>query len=315
MAEGALKRFLTAHGQGRIAIATHERADADAIASAFALSKAIPGSVICSSDEMSEGARMLCQRLGIKTRELSALDKEDFEGLVIVDTSAYTLCPQARGWRILLVIDHHQAEGRDIKGEEMIVDDKAASCAEIIASLLDGIDADSAFALSVAIIADGARFKSARAESFLTLGRLMGICKAPYKELLSYAEPEPKEEAKAAMLKAMKNLEYVFSSGYMVATSETTSNESDSASLITEAADAAFVAKWKSREQETRISARARKSCRVPLNKVMGRVGKELGGAGGGHEKAAGAALKAHTDQALKRCLEVFLEMARELES
>jgi len=312
MEDSRFSLFLERYGDKRIAIATHERADADAIASAFALSRIIPQSTICTSDEMSQGARMLCERFGIKTQDLSSLRKSEFEGLVVVDTSAYTLLPQARGWPILLIIDHHQAEGRDMSAQVMITDGKAASCAEMIASLIKEIDKESAFALAVAIISDGARFKSARAESFLALGRLMIICDAPYSELLEYAEPEPREEAKAAILKAFKNMEYVFSEGHIIATSQTTSNESDSASLITEAADVAFVAKWKPREQETRISARARKSCKVPLNKVMAQVGKELGGAGGGHEKAAGAALKAHTDEALKKCVEVFLSLARQ---
>jgi len=58
------------------------------------------------------------------------------------------------------------------------------------------------------------------------------------------------------------------------------------------------------------ISARARKSVRIPLNKVMAQVAEELGGAGGGHAKASGAALKAHTAECLRKCVEVFTLMA-----
>jgi nanoRNase/pAp phosphatase (c-di-AMP/oligoRNAs hydrolase) len=49
---------------------------------------------------------------------------------------------------------------------------------------------------------------------------------------------------------------------------------------------------------------------KVELNKVMAEVGKSLGGAGGGHPKAAGAAAKAHTDETLKKCVDVFIDMA-----
>ncbi len=305
------KEFLSKYGKGKLAIATHQKADADSISCAYALSKVLLNSVICIDEEMAVGAKMLAERLGIETVSLGSLDKADFDGLVIVDTSAYTLVPQAKGWKVLCVIDHHRGEGKDIDGEFEIINRDAPSAAEIIANLLPDIDEDTAFALAVGIIADGARFKSARRESFATLARLMEIAGADYRELLGYAEPEPTQEAKIAMLTAMKRVEFIYAAGYIIATSEVGSNESDAASLIADAADVAFVAKWKNKEQETRVSARARKDVHVPLNEVLAEVGKQLGGAGGGHPKAAGVAVKAHTDEALKRCVDVFIEKAQ----
>ncbi|MEW6722869.1 MAG: DHHA1 domain-containing protein [Candidatus Micrarchaeota archaeon] len=313
MEKGLRERFLgfwEKHRDEKIAIATHNRADADAISSAFAISSVFPNSVVCTYEEMSEGAKLLSQRLGISPADMSALDKKDFKGLIVVDTSAYTLVPQARGWKILCIVDHHRPEGRDMKAECEIIDEKAPSAAEIVSRIIPEVGKNQAFALCVGIIADGARFKSARAETFDALHRMMVVSGAEYPELLSFAEPEPKDEAKLAMLAAMKRMEYVYAAGYIIATSEVGSNESDAASLITEAADVAFIAKWKDAERETRISARARRSVKVPLNAVMAEVGKALGGAGGGHPKAAGAALKAHTDEALKKCVETFIDFA-----
>lgn len=304
------REFLSKYGKSKLAIVTHSRADADAIASAYTLSKILPGSMICTSEDMSEGARMLSERLGIGVRDLASQKKTDFEGLVVVDTSTYTLVPEAKGWKILCIIDHHRPEGRDMEGEFELIEPESPSTAEIIANVVDEIGREAAFALSVGIIADAARFKSARAESFETLARLMRKAGADYAELLSFAEPEPKAEAKIAMLNAMKRVNFVYAADYIIATSEVGSNESDAASLLAEAADVAFVAKWKDRERETRISARARKSMKVPLNKVMAEVGKSLGGAGGGHAKASGAAVKAHTDEALRKCIDVFIDMA-----
>ncbi|MFH0736976.1 MAG: DHHA1 domain-containing protein [Candidatus Micrarchaeota archaeon] len=304
------KRFLHKYKGKHLAIATHSRADVDALASAFALSRILPDSVICTEEEMNEGARMLAHKLGIKSVALSSLDKKRFDGLIVVDTSAFTLLPQARGWEILLIIDHHRSEGRDMKGEFEITDPESPSASELVAMVQPHVDKDVAFALCVGIIADGARFKSARADTFETLARLMKASEARYPELLSFAEPDPKDEAKIAMLSAMKRVEFVYAGGYIIATSEVGSNESDSASLISEAADVAFIAKWKAEDQETRISARARKSVRIPLNEVMDEVAREIGGAGGGHSKAAGASLKAHTDEALKCCVEVFVRRA-----
>ncbi|HSB47505.1 MAG TPA: DHHA1 domain-containing protein [Candidatus Bilamarchaeum sp.] len=297
------------HGR-KLAIVTHNRADVDALSSAYAMSEFFSGCPICTSEDMSEGAKQLAARLGIETTQLANLDKSSIDGIVVVDTSAYTLVPEARGWKILCIIDHHRADGRDMKGEYEIIDEKSPSAAEIVAGILPTLSKEAAFALAVGVIADGARFKSARSGTFATLHRLMEICKAEYSELLSFAEPEPKEEAKIAMLSAMKRLEFVYAGGYIIATTEVGSNEADAASLISEAADVAFVAKWKDREKETRISSRARKSVRIPLNEVMGQVGKALGGAGGGHAKAAGASVKVHTEEALKKCIEEFTKAA-----
>ncbi len=303
-------QFLAKYEGKKIAIATHNRADADALSSAFAISKAVPGSVVCTSEEMNEGAKMLAARLGIVVSELEKLDRGGYAGLVVTDTSAYTLLPGAKDWKILCIIDHHRTDGKDMSGEFEIIEPESPSAAEIVAGIVPSIGKDAAFALCVGIIADGARFKSARANTFETLSRLMKIAGAEYSDLLSYAEPEPKQESKTAVLSAMKRVEWIYAAGYVIATTEVGSNESEAASLISEAADVAFVAKWKEREKETRISARARRGVKVPLNLVMGEVGKSLGGAGGGHAKAAGAALKAHTDEALKKCVETFISVA-----
>ena len=304
-----LRNFLAKYSKKKIAIATHSRADVDALSSAFAMSKLIPNSIICTSEELGEGAQMLAERFGIEIKDIANLKKTEFEGLVVVDTSAYTLLPDARGWKILLIIDHHRAEGRDMKGETEIIDVESPSAAEIVANCGEGIDKEAAFALCVGIIADGARFKSARAGTFETLAKLMKIAGANYADLLSIAEPDPKNEAKIAMLTAMKRLNFVYVGGYVIATSEIGGNESNAASVIAEASDVVFIAKWKDQEQETRISARARASVKIPLNEVMSEVAEELGGAGGGHRKAAGAALKCHTDEVLKKCVEVFSKM------
>ncbi len=306
------KKLFSKYGKTKIVIATHNRADVDAISSSYSIHKVFPNSILCTREEMTQGAQMLCTKLGISPKPLNELNKKDFVGIIVVDTSAYTLLPDAKDWPILGIIDHHRSDGRDMKGEFEVIDQNSPSAAEIVSNILDEKDIDQkmAFALSIGIIADGARFKSARAETFETLAKLMKMANAEYSELLSYAEPGPKEEAKIAILKAMQKLNYVYASGYVIVTSEGISNESDAASLITEAADVAFIAKWKDETQESRISARARAEVTVPLNQVMSTVAKRIGGAGGGHPKAAGAALKCHTDEALKTCIEVFMELA-----
>lgn len=302
------REFLSRYKNEKIVIATHSKADPDGIASAFALSKVLRKSVICIHEDLNESARDLVQKLDIPITRLNSVDKKKYAGMVLVDTGSYALIPAAKDWRVLCMIDHHRSEGRDVKSEFSIIDSNSPSTAEIIASLVGEVLPEVAYALSVAIISDGARFKSARAGTFETLAKLMEVSGKEYPEMLEIAEPELKAEAKIAVLKAMQRVKLVIVGGYVLAISEVGSNESDAAALISEAADVVFVASWKDKDKETRISARARKHVKIPLNEVMGEVGAALGGAGGGHSKAAGAAVKAHTEEALQKCVDVFIE-------
>lgn len=302
----AFERFVSEHRQQKLVITTHRKADVDGLACAFALKHLFPNSAIAVKD-MDDSAKMLAEKLAIKAQDLLGLDKAQFEGLVVVDTASYTLLEEAKEWKILLVIDHHHSEGRDMNSVAMIVDEDSPSTAEMIAGILEEIPKDAAFALAAGIISDTARFKSGSADTFATLGRLMKIAEADYPELLSIAEPDLRSDVKTSVLKAFQRVSFSYVGGYVIATSEVGSNESDAAQKISEVADVAFVASWKDKEKETRISARASKSVTVPLNEVMKEVGVSLGGNGGGHPKAAGASVKVHTAEARKACVDAFM--------
>ena len=309
------EEFVSGFRGKKLVIATHRKADADGIASAYALNSLFPESVIAVPDELDEGAKKLAEKLGLDVKVIGKLKKSDFDGMAVVDTSAYTLIEDARKWKVVLIIDHHESEGTDMTADYVIIEPKTPSTAEIVARLLEyeKIEENLAFALSVAIISDTARFKSSSADTFETLGKLMKICKTPYVEILDYAEPELSSTAKIAVMKALQRVEFVWHADYVIATSETGSNESDAASLIAEIADAAFVASWKNKEKETRISSRASKRLPVGLNAVMKEVGSTFGGGGGGHEKAAGASAKEHPEAVLKKCVDVLIRKLEEV--
>jgi len=306
--------FLKKYKGKKLVIATHRKADIDSLVSAYALSRALPESVIAVPDELDEGAMKIAGKLGITTSVLGKLRKPSFDGLVVVDTSSYTMLRDAKEWKIVLVIDHHEKEGTDMEAEFMIIEAETPSTSEMIADFIgeENIDEKLAFAFSAAIISDTARFRSSSAETFEALAKLMKKCGTPYVELLGYGEPELSSTAKIAVMKALQRLEFVWHADYVIATSETGSNESDSASLIAEVADAAFVASWKNRERETRISARASKRLPVGLNEVMKEVGEAFEGKGGGHKKAAGAVAKEHPEAVLKKCVEVLIRKLEE---
>ncbi len=303
------EKFLAECKGKKFVIATHRRADADGIASAYALTTIFPNSVIAVPDELDEGGKKLAAKLDIKVNVLRKLKKSSFDGMIVVDASSYAMIKDAVEWDVVLIIDHHELDSVDMKADYMIIDPDVPSTGEIIASLIgyENINKTIAFALSVAIIADGARFKSATAETFETIASLMKICEVPYVELLDYAEPELSSSAKIAVMKALQKLQFIWHADYVIVTSETGSNESDAASLIANIADVAFVASWKDKEQETRISARAGKRFPIGLNEIMKEVGEYFGGKGGGHQKAAGASAKEHPEAVLKKCVEILI--------
>lgn len=309
MDKQVFQKFLEKYGQSRIAIATHEGADVDAIACAFALKQVLPNSRIFLRDEPKEEAMVLKEKLGIEYEDLAKARKTDFDAMVVVDTATSVLLPEAKEWNVALIIDHHHADGRDLKAEFELIDEDAPSTAEIVTGILPSIEKNVATALAAAIIADAKRFKSARISTFRVLADLMEKSGVPYEELLGIAEPELKNEAKIAVLKAFQRCKMIIIGQYIVATSEVSAHEGDASSLLSEAAHASFVASWK--HGETRISARASPSLPVPLNRVMSRAAEGVG-SGGGHPKAAGASLKLHTEEALERCVEAFRSIVEE---
>ena len=179
--------------------------------------------------------------------------------------------------------------------------------AEIIANEM-GFDVSqkAAFALSCGIISDTASFKSSRKETFLTLGKLMEISGAGYEEILKYSEYDKKKDERIAILKGFQRTEFFEAGRYLLAISRVGSHGSDVASYLAEVAHASFVGDYKEKYDETRVSARASKDFPVALNEVLSKVGKELGGRGGGHRKAAGCSVKGkQLDEVLKKCIEI----------
>ena len=107
--------FLSKNRNKKFIIATHSRADIDAISSAFALSSAFPNAIIAVPDELNESATKLAEELKLRFEVIKNLDKKKFDGMIVTDTSAYTLLKDAKDWNIVLIVDHHRSDGRDMK--------------------------------------------------------------------------------------------------------------------------------------------------------------------------------------------------------
>jgi nanoRNase/pAp phosphatase (c-di-AMP/oligoRNAs hydrolase) len=306
--------FFSYAADKRVVIATHKKADIDAVASAYALSSVFKNAVIAMPDEPTSAANKLAQHLNIKYAMIKDLEKSNFNGMIAVDTSSYELLKEAKSWAVIGIIDHHQAEGRDIKAKYEIIDETACATSELIANILlerrmiNKNNRKVAFVLGCGIISDTARFKRAEKETFLTLAQLIELAGTTYNELLLLAEPEFEIDEKIAIIKSFQRVNYTVSNNFLIVTSEVGANESNAAAMLSEVADVAFVANWKKEENETRISARARKHVKIELNKIMAEVANAFNGKGGGHQYAAGASVKAKPEDAMKKCVEITIE-------
>lgn len=305
--------FLAKNKSKKFVICPHAKADIDAISSAYGIASVFKNSVIALPDELNESAKQLVDKLGIKYEILANLDKSKFDGMVVADTSAYTLIKPAKEWDVVAIIDHHKANGRDMSAPNEFFDETAPSCAEIVANILPKVtDSKIAFALACGIVADTARFKNGREKTFETLAKLIKISKSTYLEILDYSEPELPIDSKIAVMKGFKRLTYAVAGNYVIATSEVGGNESDVAANLSNVVDVAFVASYKEFERECRMSARARKTVAIPLNEICKEVAVSLGGNGGGHAKAAGLAVpRGDPGIILKRCVEEFISRIR----
>jgi nanoRNase/pAp phosphatase (c-di-AMP/oligoRNAs hydrolase) len=309
---GKFLSFLEEHKESRLVVTSHKNFDLDALCCCYALGKLFPNSTLAYPEKMDEPARAFAEKMGMEFVELGKLDAKDFSGMVVVDCSTTVLLPEARKWKVGLVIDHHhpQGEGNGIKAGILLRDAEAPSTAEMLAGILPEVSPEVAHALAVAVISDTARFKSARSSTFSSLAFLMEKSGRGYPELLESAEPELELEQKLFVLEMFKGMRIRAYGGYSIATVVVPAHESLVSSSLSEVADVVFAANWNAQEKESRVSSRARKHVSVALNAVMREAATELGGGGGGHPKAAGCSSKERPEKTLDKCVEVFIKEA-----
>lgn len=299
--------FLEKYKDKKLVIATHRHPDSDGIASMYSLGQFLKDPVYALQDHPSEDTKPLIEKLGMEFQFLKDLNKDDYDGLIVLDCHSYVLLKDSKEWDLKLIIDHHADESKNMHAEFEILEKDSPSNVEIIYDLIPEINEKIAFALAVGIITDTARFKSANASTFKKLSDLMEISKITYDELFKYAYPREPIDKREAILVAFQRAEYLEYKGYLIVTSHVGTNESMAATLLSDVADFVFVCSEK--KHETRTSARAGAHVSIPINEVMFEVGKRLNGAGGGHAKAAGCSAKIDYKEALRTCISVLKEL------
>lgn len=311
-----LKELVRSFEGKKLLLLSHRKPDIDSVVSVFVLKELLPSATVAFTPEKDESAKELINFLGLDFIDVNSADVKKFDGIILVDTSSSVLAPWAKDGKVVLLIDHHQSQGRDIRGEVEFIDEKACATSEIIglllkeSGLLPEISRKAALALCCGIVFDSARFKSARKETFGILAELMERAGESYEKIRSLAEPRKKRDEQIAILRGFQRTEMYEMGGYIIATSNVGSNASDVASFLAEIADVSFVAEFKEKENETRLSARASNDFPLPLNEVLANAAEKIGGKGGGHKKAAGLSAKnKKPSDALKACIETLKEM------
>lgn len=296
--------FLKKYSKKKIAIGIHRNADLDALCSAYALSTVFPNSVILAPNEMNRASYFFAEDFEIDVLKFEEVKKIDYVGLIIVDCASNIMIEDSLNWKTLCIIDHHQNGMNKINADLEIIESDSPATAQIISIILPKISANAAFALAIGIVSDTARFKNANTQTFEELVKLLKISGKSYAEVLAYAEPENDVDEKLGVFAAFRKARVLTYKNFVIATTIVNIRESEASSSLSEFADVTFAASWRANENETRISARARKHVPIKLNEILAKIGKQFSASGGGHNKAAGANAKEMPEKVLGACVE-----------
>ncbi len=259
-------------GAKRVAIVTHRRADADALACAKVLQLVLErlgvtvAAVVCPEGSQLEGC----------TRELPS----DVDLYMLADVASLSQVPPLRGR--YFKIDHHHV-GDDIPG--IVV--QRPSCTEIALKLAEeaGVELTPEVAklAALGIYADTVRLKRADAETLRLLAKLLEKTGGTLGDLIREEERAEEPQRVVALLKGMKRLEAYRSSLGVICTSHVGAYEADVASLLLSiGCSVALVASRK--EDGVHVVMRSRGFDVATLAKSLG--------AGGGHKEAAVAIIR-----------------------
>lgn len=255
-------------GAGRVAIVTHRRADADALACARVLELVLRkmgfdiAAVVCP-----EGSP-----LGGCSGELP----RGVDAYVLADVASLSQVPGLEGRCVR--VDHHKT-GDDIPG--IVVE--RPSCTEIAVRLAEEagveIPADVARLAVLGIYTDTGRLKRADAETLALLARLLERAGGTLGDVTGDERGAGREERRAlALLKGMRRLEAYKTSLGTLCTSHVSAYEADLAALLVSVGcDVAIVASRK--DDGVHLVFRSRGIDVASLARSVG--------AGGGHKEAA----------------------------
>lgn len=308
----------------RIVITTHARADGDAVGCATAFQRVLrqQGKQAQSFLHESVLARYHflpdVETVQVWNPEEAAVVLSEADLLVLVDTCAASqlgdvaeiiqMAPLAG-----MAIDHHVT--RDPIVDELLLDEQAGACAQIITQLCDRagwpIDGDTATLLYSGLATDTGwfRFSNADATAYATAARLIEAGAKPNElyEKLYLSDPEPRLRLIGSVLSSFE----LFADGRLAAIRITRdmlkrcgANGKMTEEIINEpqrigSVNACVLFMEPADEGPVRVSFRSKHELDVAA------IAREFGG--GGHARAAGAKIQGGIDDVYQRVLPVMI--------
>ncbi len=308
-----------------IVLFCHQNADPDAVCSALGLQtilrRLVPGARIDVSCPGGVGAstKQLLENLGVTVPSEEVPGSLDLA--VLVDTNTLDQLGKTgdallKSARDLVVVDHHHPHPDTEKiASLMIVDESAAAAAEVVCNLAKAARVPlgrlEATALLAALFVETKHFLLARKSTFLVAAGLVEAGADPRRISEMLSSPMSRSE-RIARLKAATRGQVTLLGNWIIVTSELGSYQSSAArSFLGLGAHLAMVGG--ETKDKVRINMRATEEFHNKTGVHLGRdvaipLGKQLGGAGGGHPTAAGLSAQGEARDLLRMCVERVME-------
>ncbi len=317
----ALIKFLNTHFPKKIAIIGHRNADPDAVCSMYAFSyilKKLYDDIEISliAEDINKVSEQIITELNFDI-ESNLPFKPDI--IILIDANNLIQIGKIKDSIPknipIIIIDHHIPHPETNKISRFkIIDENATSTSEIIYKIFKEINLEIepkiALSLLMGILYDTRRFTLISNETFAVVMDLLRAG-ANYGKALELLRTTMDKSEKIARLKAAQRATLHKIGDWIIVTSHVSTYEASACrAFIDLGADVAFVVAEK--DNEVRISGRAAQEfyekTGISLAKIMEKVGKVIGGVGGGHATAAGANGIKNGEEGLKEALKILKE-------
>lgn len=307
----------------RIAVICHQNADPDSLCSGFALSHLLRrmkkklAVELVAPGGVSKASKSVMNELPIRVSMPNSFDL--FEALFTVDMNTTQQLGDVRELvektsAPIIVIDHHAPDPRTRKlADVLICDQRASSTAEVVHWMSRQFaicwSKTSAQALLTGMVYDSNHFALARPAAFRAAIDLMDSGADPRRSIAMLRLPMDESE-RMARIKAGQRIQPRKIDGWVIAASQVSTHQASAArALVMLGAHVAVVAGEK--KGEIRVSLRSTeefyRETDIHLGTDVARiVGEAMGGMGGGHALASGAAGRGDVDSALQLCVSLL---------
>lgn len=300
--------------KGRKLVLMHGNADPDALGCAYAIYSSFPDVTVVTPGGMDRISKLIAEKLHFEVGERAEV--EDFDRVIILDTSSPDQIAPMKVSGDCIVIDHHARSDR-WNGHTYYCDESKRSCAEIVYRMLKEAEVpmtrQAGLALLAGMLTDSGHFKYATPELLRTFADIMAEQRIDIDEVLDLTDMEQDLSERISQLKGAQRLRFERCGDHLVVISYGSAFESSACkAMLGLGGDVAFVGSQ--RGEQFRVSARARADIvrmGLHLGKLLEDIGVETANDGGGHGGAAGLVGVGDVEAVLNICMARTLDFFR----